>query len=216
MEAIIFDMDGVLVDSPKYNWQAINKLIGEEGVNVSDEKIKKYLGRSLRDQLRMLKEDYGIKEHDVNEFSKKLGKIQFEIYEKNIKKNGVIINLLEVLKSEGIKFALATSSHRWRADKILELLGLKNYFDVIITAEETEKHKPDPEIYLKTAETLKIQPENCVAIEDAVNGIQSGKNAGMKVIALLTDFHTKEELKGADLIINSINELNLDLIKNLN
>ncbi len=216
MEAVIFDMDGVLVDSPKYNWKAMNKLLGEEGVNVSDGEIKKYLGRSLKDQLKMLKEDYGIKEHDVNEFSKKLGRIQFEIYERNIKKNSVIINFLEALKSEGIKFALATSSHRWRSDKILELLSIKNKFDIIITAEDTEKHKPDPEIYLKTAEKLEVDPKNCVAIEDAVNGIQSGKNAGMKVIALLTDFHTKEELKEADLVINSLNELNLDLIKNLN
>lgn len=207
-------MDGVLIDSPKYIWKSFNTILAEEGVHVDDKAIKKYLGKRLKDQLQMLKEDFGIKDYDVDEFSKRAGELESGFYKEelnhlNVKK--IIINL----KKTGFKLAVATSSLKWRADKILDILKIKDYFEAITTAEEIEKGKPNPEMFLKAAKKLNVKPEECVVIEDAVNGIQAAKNAGMKTIALLTKFHTRKDFKDADLIVSSLDELNENLIKNL-
>ena len=95
----------------------------------------------------------------------------------------------------------------------MEILDIKDYFQEIITAEDVKKGKPDPEIFLKAAEKIYLRPEECVVIEDAVNGIQAAKKGNMKAIALLTDSHTKKDFYEADLIIKSLDELK-DKLKN--
>ncbi len=214
IKAIIFDMDGVLIDSPKYVWKSFNIILGEEGVHVDDKTIKKYLGKRLKDQLQMWKEDFKIKDYDADEFSKRAGELELGFYKKELNDLNVK-NILVNLKKSGFKLALATSSSKWRADKILNILKIKDYFKVMITAEDVEKGKPNPEMFLKATEKLNVKSEECVVIEDVVNGIQAAKNAKIKVIALLTKFHSREELKDADLIISSLDELNEDLIKNI-
>jgi len=214
MKAIIFDMDGVLIDSPKYVWKSFNIILGEEGVHIGDEIVKKYLGKRLKDQLQMWKEDFKIKDHNIEDFSKRAGELELGFYKKELNDLNVK-NIIVNLKKSGFKLALATSSLKWRADKILNILKIKDYFKVMITAEDVEKGKPNPEMFLKAAEKLNVKSEECVVIEDAVNGIQAAKNAGMKTIALLTKFHTQKEFKDADLIISSLDELNENLIKNL-
>lgn len=215
IKAIIFDMDGVLINSTKYIWKSFNKILGEEGVFIDDKSIKKYLGFSLRDKLKLWKKDYGIKEYDLEEFSKRAGELEFSYYRHRLGENENLKTLLKELKGKGFKLAVATSSLRWRAEKILDLLGIKDYFEVIITAEDIEKHKPNPEIFLKVAKKLNVKPKNCVVIEDAASGIEAAKRGEMKVIALLTKFQGKEDLKEADLIIKHLDELNWKLINNL-
>jgi len=207
-------MDGVLIDSPKYVWKSFNIILGEEGVHIGDEIVKKYLGKRLKDQLQMWKEDFKIKDHNIEDFSKRAGELELGFYKKELNDLNVK-NIIVNLKKSGFKLALATSSLKWRADKILNILKIKDYFKVMITAEDVEKGKPNPEMFLKAAEKLNVKSEECVVIEDAVNGIQAAKNAGMKTIALLTKFHTQKEFKDADLIISSLDELNENLIKNL-
>lgn len=215
IKAVIFDMDGVLVNSTKYIWKSFNILLKEEGVHFSDDDIKKYLGHSLRDDLALWKKEYKIKDYNLEEFSRKAGEMELGFMKKELKDNKNLMELLKLLKKDSIKLAVATSSLRWRAEKILDLLKIKGYFDVIVTAEDVKNHKPSPEIFLEAAKRLKVNPEYCVVIEDAANGIEAAKAGKMKAIAFLTPYHTKQELSKADLIISDFKELNLEKLEKI-
>lgn len=215
-KAIIFDMDGVLIDSPKYVWKSFNMLLSKFGIHILDEDIKKYLGRSLRDQIKMWREDYNLKEEiDYAQFSKDAFEQEIKLIGNDLKNNDELNKLLDSLKKNGFKLAVATSSHKPRAHKILETLGIKDIFEIIVTVEDVENHKPHPDIFLKAVKDLKLKPSECVVIEDAVNGIQAAKKGGIKAVGLVGKYHSRLDLKEADLVIDSLDELNLDLINTL-
>jgi len=102
--------------------------------------------------------------------------------------------------------AIATSGIQVNIDFLFEHIPIRSYFDVIVNSAHISKGKPDPEIYIKTAELLKVSPAECLVFEDAVVGIQSAKAAGMKVVGVLTT-HKAGELSGADVLINDFTEL---------
>lgn len=214
LKAIIFDMDGVLIDSVKPIWESFNRILMEEGVHFDDEYIKKNLVRSLRDNLQAWKKEFGIKDHDLMEFSKEAGEIQFELM-RNEKVNEDLLKLLQESNKDDINCAVATSSMRWRAEKILVLLKIKEFFSVIVTAEDVKNHKPAPGVFLEAANKLKINPEECVVIEDAGDGIDAAKNAKMKTIGLVTKYYSADELKHADIVINGFSEVSIEKIKKL-
>ncbi|MFA5084218.1 MAG: HAD family phosphatase [Candidatus Paceibacterota bacterium] len=215
LKAVIFDMDGVLINSTKYIWKSFNILLKDSGVHFSDKDIKKYLGFSLRDKLELWKKDYGIGDYNLEEFSRKAGKMELEFMKKELHPNEDLDRFLNELKDNGIKLAVATSSLRWRAEKILEVLQIKEFFDAIVTAEDVKNHKPSPDIFLEAAKQLDENPENCVVFEDAVNGIEAAKKGNMKAIAMKTEFHSRKELKNADLIIDDFSEINLKKLEKL-
>jgi beta-phosphoglucomutase len=209
IEAIIFDMDGVLIDSTKYIWESFNVLLSEYGVNIPDEKIKKYMGRSMRDQIEMWKGDYGIPHLDYHEFSEKAWKIELELMKRDIKTSGPLYDLIEDVKSKGIKLAVATSSTRSRAEKLLDLINVREYLDVLVTCDDVTYHKPHPEIFLKAAEELGVKPGYCVVFEDAKNGIKAAISAGMKSVGKLTYFHSEDELSASNMTINDFSEITI-------
>jgi len=214
LKVIIFDMDGVLIDSSKYVWESFEKTF-EEDVSFSKKDVKKYLGRSLKDQLKSIKKDFQTKDYNIKEFSKKAGETQFELMEDKLKPDKKLLSLIDTAKKKGIKVAVATSSLRWRAKKILTFLKIIERLDMLVTADDVENHKPAPDIFLKTAEKLKVNPENCVVIEDAANGIEAAKKAGMKAIGLTTKFYPASHLREADLIINNLSEITLGKLESL-
>ncbi|MFH1585778.1 MAG: HAD family phosphatase [archaeon] len=207
IKAVIFDMDGVLIDSIKYVLKSFNEVLKKDGVHITKDEMSKFNGRPLEDMLAWLKRDHNIT-YSPEEFEEKALALQLKLMREEFKDNKKLINLIETLKAKDLKLAVATSSLRGRAEKILGLLEVKDYFDVILTAEDVTNHKPNPEVFLKAAKKLGVNPEECVVIEDAANGIQAAKKGGMKAIALLTEFQTKKELKDADFIIDSLDELN--------
>ena len=214
LKAIIFDMDGVLIDSIGPIWESFSRVLKDEGAHFSEDYIKRNLARSLRDNLQAWKTEFGIKDYNLMEFSKKAGEIQFDLMKKE-KVNSGLLALLQESKEHNIICAVATSSLRWRAEKILDLLGIKSFFQALVTADEIKHHKPAPDTFLEAAKKLNIKPEECVVIEDAGNGIDAAKNANMKTIALLTKYHSLDELKHADLVIKDFSELNVTKIKKL-
>lgn len=214
LKAIIFDMDGVLIDSIGPIWESFSRVLKDEGIHFSDEYIKKNLARSLRDNLQAWKTEFGTKDHDLMEFSKKAGEIQFELMKKE-KVSPSLFNLLLEFKKNGIICAVATSSLRWRAEKILDLLNIKSFFRALVTADDIKNHKPAPDVFLEAANKINVKPEECVVIEDAGNGIDAAKNAKMKTIGLITKYHSADELKHADIVIKDFSELNMKKIKKL-
>lgn len=214
LKAIIFDMDGVLIDSSKYIWEAHNSILEEEDIHLSKNEITPYRGMSLRDQYGIWKKKYGIKKYNLEEFRQKSLEIQQKLMKKE-KPNSSLVKLLKQAKEKNIRMAVATSSTRYRAKWILKKLKIIDYFESIVTADDVEKHKPEPHLFLAAAKKLSIEPEDCVVIEDAQNGIDAAKRANMKVVGLLRKHHTRAELGKADLVAESFDKLTIERLKKL-
>jgi HAD superfamily hydrolase (TIGR01509 family) len=129
-----------------------------------------------------------------------------QLYAPYIKPVAGLLELLEKLRLLSIPMAIATSGIQVNIDFLFEHIPIRSYFDVIVNSAHISKGKPDPEIYIKTAELLKVSPAECLVFEDAVVGINSAKAAGMKVVGVLTT-HKAEELSGADILIKDFSEL---------
>lgn len=217
LRAIIFDMDGVLIDSPKYNWKSFNQLLAKYGVAIGKEEIKnRYLGRSLRDQIKMIREAHHIEEEiDIVDFSRKANVIQLRMMRSKVGPNKQVQRLMHEAKANDIKIAVATSSTKARAAKILKLIGVFDLLNVLITADDIEKHKPYPDIYLKAADALEANPKDCIVFEDALDGIISARKAGMKVIGIVTVYHTRKELHEADLVIDKFSQIDIATLEKL-
>lgn len=212
--AVIFDMDGVLIDSTEIIWHSFRQLLEPYGIEVNDELIKEYLGRSLKDLLKLWEERFQVKLPNLSEFAHKSAVIQIEMM-KEILAEKELISLLDDLKKNHFKLAIGTASEKTRTDQILDLLGIKKYFTVIITADDVSEHKPNPHVYLEAAKKIKVDPMRCVVIEDASSGIEAARRANMKSIGYLTKYNSSEILKDADLLIKGFDELSVEKIKSL-
>ncbi|MGV8162063.1 MAG: HAD family hydrolase [Candidatus Nanoarchaeia archaeon] len=216
--AIIFDMDGVLVDSTKYNWESFRLIWKKLGVDLSDHNRSKYLGRSIKDQIQLVKEEYAYsKEIDFQKFVKDALEIQLDIMKHELVQNKKVLELIKSARQKNIKIAVATASTGVRAKKMLELLGVIDELDLLVTAEDVAEHKPSPDVYLKTAEVLDVKAEECVVFEDAINGIVAAKKAGMKVIGFKNKYVTEKEMTdfGAEYAINDFSEVTITSLENL-
>ncbi|MGL4606910.1 MAG: HAD family hydrolase [Eubacteriaceae bacterium] len=188
IKAVIFDMDGVLIDSePIYN--AIEKeLYKDLGIEVSDEFMLQSLG--------MVVEEWWIKIFkifEINKDPKKFAELEAQRYYECLEDPEVekipmpgALELMKALKEKGIKLALASSSDKRAINLICETLGYNAYLDVKVSGVEVKHGKPAPDVFLKAAELLKVNPENCMVIEDSPNGIEAGINAGMRCAAYLS------------------------------
>jgi beta-phosphoglucomutase family hydrolase len=201
--AIIFDMDGTLIESTEADYIAWKKLFEEYGIDLTFEKYYPLLGKKSVDvissQLKLDGEavDYAL--------AKKLF-----YYKEYVKQNGVpsvpLANELVQYCSRHFIIGLATSSRMEKMNMMMEQQGLKNYFKAIVTGGEVHHGKPAPDIFLLAAEKLQVDPQKCLVFEDTISGIRAAKNAGMKCIAISTT-HKRDELTEADLVIDGYDEI---------
>ncbi len=209
--AVIFDMDGVLADVHEAIAAGHKKVFAAHGIK----EFKSYFGLALPDKIPTWEKEFGIKLTE-KEF-KKAGKEEFEKIKHKLKAPPELTVFLEELKQREVPVAVATVSNKPRAQRILEAVGIQDYFDVIITRDDDiQNRKPAPDIYLKAAEKLGIPPEQCIAIEDSPVGAQAAKNAGMKVIGFSNKWRDSGELTPfCKLIVKSFSELSYTGVKNL-
>ncbi|MFH1500356.1 MAG: HAD family phosphatase [archaeon] len=209
----IFDMDGVLVESHDISWGSFTEVMGREGVELSTEDIQGALGKSLRDSIEDWNRKYGLS-LELHKFGPAAWEIQKRELEK-IHPDSRLITLLDDLKSHKIPMAVGTNSAGYRAEAIVELLGLQSYFPTIVSASDVEYHKPHPDLFLKAASRIKIAPKKCVVIEDAFDGIEAAKRGNMIAIGYLNAHNTREDLRNADLIITDFSEVSYERIREL-
>lgn len=187
MKAVIFDMDGCLVDTePVINRAAILGL-KEWGVEAQPQDFTPFIGAGETAYIGGAAKKYGVPYEPV--MKDRVYEIYLDIVEEMLKPMPGAMECLTQLKNAGFRLALASSADHLKIDANLRVAGIeRNIFDVILGAEDVQQKKPAPDIYLKAAEKLNIEPKNCIVVEDALNGIQAAKTAGMSCIAVATTF----------------------------
>jgi beta-phosphoglucomutase family hydrolase len=205
IKAVIFDMDGTIVDNRSYHLKAWLEFTRRQGVPLTEEDyIEQYQGRSNQELMPDMLGRSISKEEFPGLVDEKEG-IYRDLY-KDVQAVGGFLPLFDEIKKRGLKTGLATTGYEKNRKHVLGQLGIMNEFDVIVGVEDVEKGKPDPEIYLKTAKKLGVDPESCLVFEDSIPGVRSAKSAGMKVMAITTS-HAPEKLKEADQTIEDFTQV---------
>jgi len=208
-KALIFDMDGSLVDS-MWVWKDIDvEYLSKFGYTIPNDLQKNIEGKSFTETAVYFKERFSIPD-SVEEIKADWRQMAWDMYRTRVMPKPGAVALLDYCKCKGIKLGIATSNSREIVDMLLEERGLTDYFSCIMTSCEAKKGKPAPDIYLLTAGQLGVEPEDCLVFEDIIYGIQAGKSAGMQVCAVEDEYsaYQWEEKKAlADYYIHDFTDI---------
>lgn len=215
-KCIIFDMDGVLINSEPLHFKFESMLFKSLGITVSKEQHETFVGTTSKTMWTIIKKTHNLP-FTVSELILK-GHSGFLIFlesQKSLHLIQGIIELLDRLTDAGYILALASSSPHKLINYILIKCKIDEYFTVRISGDDVNNGKPDPEIFIKTSEATGIKPENCLVIEDSANGIDAAVKAGMKCVGYRNPGSGNQDLRAADLILNSFNELTVSTIEGM-
>jgi beta-phosphoglucomutase family hydrolase len=213
IEAVIFDMDGVIVHSNPVHKTTINEFCTKYGLEVSDKELReKVYGRTNQDWIPAVFGD--ISQKRIDELADEKEQMFRDVFETKEHMVPGIIDFLDKLKENGITMVVATSAPAENADHILEGLVITDYFEAVLNSSHVTKSKPDPEPYLKAAKAVGVDPKNCIVFEDSISGVQSGLGAGAKVVGVATT-HTHQELDACHLVVDDFEGLEVSMIENL-
>lgn len=185
INAIIFDMDGLMLDSERATFEEYGNVLKDMNLTITEDFYKTLLGKTIKVAYELFYKEYG-DDFPVDDVIKKVHirlADRFETKGVPIKKG--LIELLDYLKENNYKTIVATSSSRARVDKILELAHLTHYFDDSICGDEVTNGKPNPEVFLKACEKLEVKCNEAIVLEDSEAGIQAAYNANIKVICIV-------------------------------
>ena len=215
MDAIIFDFDGVIVDSEKYWRREEKKFFNSVIPHWNEADHHKTVGMTMAGSYELFKKEYKIA-ISLEKYLEKYRDIARRVYEQCSLIEGMTV-LLGKLQKATIPLAVASSAPGEWVRHILKNQGIIGYFRAIVTAEDIGEHegKPKPAIYLLTAKKLGVRPETCIAIEDATNGILAAKTAGMQCIGVDFPDGTPQDLSQADFVITNFNELSVERLQSL-
>ncbi len=217
MTAVIFDLDGTLVDLFELHLRGFQEVMeGDYGLDFQREDLEVHYGRTAADIARIFFEKHGVEGVDYGEFTRKRRQHVID----NMNSCRVLPGaeeLLRALRKKGVRMAVATSNHPRTGRAIMGSCGLTDYFQAEVYRTDDLKSKPAPDIFLKAAEELKMKPGDCVVVEDSVYGIQAAKAAGMKSVAVATGTHTRDELleEDPDAMFNTLEEVDADALLSL-
>ncbi len=212
LKAVIFDMDGVIIDSEPTHMKLESETYKELGIEVSREEHHTFVGTTSHYMWEALKNKYKLNqtlkelvEHDRNIYFKYLQSDECEI----ILIDGVK-ELIKDLNANGVKLAIASSSPLNVIESIAKKFQIEEYFEVFVTGDNVKRSKPEPDIFLFASEKLGVSPKKCVVIEDSHNGVLAAKKAGMKCVGINSDPEGSQDISMADIVINSFNEVNYE------
>jgi HAD superfamily hydrolase (TIGR01509 family) len=212
IRALIFDMDGVIIDSEPVHIQLTLDVLKDVGVTPRDEEIYEFIGVRNEEMWDTLKKRHGINE-SVEELLARQKAYKIErFFNSKLEPIDGLLDLLRAAKRREMKIVLATSSPRYFAKYILKAVKASVFFDELVTADDILKSKPDPEIFLKAADAIGVLPEECLVIEDACFGVMAAKDAGMKCIGFKNPNSGNQDLSLADYVVSSLRDINLDEI----
>ena len=209
IDAVIFDMDGTLIDS-MWMWESIDiEYLKRYGISAPANLQRNIEGMSFSETAAYFKNYFQLSD-SLDQIKEDWNQMAWEKYATEVPLKEGVLELLKNLKHHNIKTGIATSNSRELTDLVIEKLEIAEYFDSIRTSCEVEKGKPSPDIYLLVAKDLNVAPARCLVFEDVIRGVMAGKNAAMKVCAVYDKFSEKDDAmkkKLADCYIYSMAEV---------
>lgn len=208
--AVIFDMDGVIIDSNPFHKISLRQFCEKYGYHLNDQElINKIYGRTNKDWIANL---FGaLSKEELSRYGEEKEALFREIYKNDISALRGLPEFLGSLKEKNIPIAIGTSAPRSNVDFVLASTGLEKYFSVILDESNVEQGKPNPEIYLKVAAKLGYEPSRCIVFEDSLSGVESAQRAGAKVVGVATT-HSFDELNHTDFVIQDFMDLDPDFL----
>ncbi|TCN73188.1 HAD family hydrolase [Acetobacteroides hydrogenigenes] len=207
-KAVVFDMDGVLIDSEPLHKQIEQEMLKELGVNLPHEEHIKFAGVG-KEMWTILKEQYGYN-RDISEEElhvEKRKRYLGQLTSRPIKPIEGVVELVKIAKKAGLKLAVASSSSTENINIVTKAIGIFTDMDIIVSGDDMPRTKPYPDIFIKTAELLKLHTNECLVIEDSSNGVKAAKMAGMYCVAFRNPNSGNQNLSLADKIVNNIQEI---------
>ena len=206
IEAAVFDMDGVLLDSEPV-WRAVEReVFGGLGIRVTDDDLRETMGVRIADVVAGWHGRHPWAEPSVEEVAETVVERVARTIEETGTLHAGVREAIEGFERSGVRLALASSSPMRLITAVLRMGRLEDRFEVTVTAEDDERGKPHPDVYLRAARTLGVPPERCLAIEDSINGVRSAKTAGMVCVAVPAP-DNDAPFDEADLVLGSLEEL---------
>jgi len=213
IKAVLFDMNGVIINDEHIHEMIFKRTISVFGVKLSHKEYLEYCaGRTDEASYDSIAKKFNVN-LPIKDLLNEKSKEYLKLFPDNFKKYPGIVSLIKRLHQSFIT-ALTSSSSKMEINLVLKELDIFDYFKVIVSADDVSKSKPDPEPYLITANKLNVKPAECVVIEDSKNGIMSAKEAGCYCIAIPTTY-VESDLDKADLVVKSFNEINKGLLLSL-
>jgi beta-phosphoglucomutase len=211
--AVIFDMDGVLVDSYHAHYESWKHLYGELGVEYTEATFAADFGRTSRDIIRgTLGND--LTDQRVAEMDRRKEAVYRDILREKFPAMDGACALIHALAEDGFRLAIGSSGPPENVALVLEKFSGGERFDATVTGTDVTRGKPDPQVFLLAAERLRVPPASCAVVEDAVHGITAAKRAGMAAIGL-TGTLERDELAAADAVVDSLRQLSPERIRAL-
>lgn len=207
ISAIIFDMDGVLLDSEPYHDQTTTSILESYGAEGAYEAIRPYVGRSSEDMWIAMKAKYNIPASVEDLIELQWKKNVSGLPDSGLERSEGLSELLDYCLEKGIRVAVASSSRQDFVEAVFDHLKLWPYVEVFASGAEVENGKPMPDIFLLAATRLDIDPERCLVIEDSTAGVQAGRMAGMYTVGYDNPTSGGQNVTAADVVIQSLNEV---------
>lgn len=212
IEAVIWDMDGVLADTAPHHLRAWQEIFGKRGINFTEEDFKRGFGIRNDAIIRNILGGQVTKD-EIEAIAQEKEKAFRRIIGQNVRPLPGALKLLQALNEHGVRMAIASSTTIENIRLIIGGLGIENCFKAVVTGHDVTEGKPSPQVFLLAARRLGVEPENCIVIEDAVAGVVAAKSAGMYCVAV-TNTHPEEKLKEADLIVDTLEAVSIkDILK---
>ena len=216
IQTVIFDLDGVIIDSEPVHFRLEKQMLDELQIAVSSEEHNSYVGMSSENMWATI-----VSRHNLSYQPAELVQKKYSLYidhllnEQNLHPIPGVADLIKELYENNFKLIIASSSPAEVIDAILKKFDLSKYFSATISGTELTHSKPHPEIFLRAAKLADSRPDECVVIEDSENGVTAAKAAGMKCIGFANPNSGVQDLIRADIIIKSFERLNTDFFNNL-
>lgn len=214
LKAIIFDMDGVICHTNPFHSMAFKSFFAKRNMYPTEDEFAKHMyGKS---NSYIMSHFFGrqIEGEELLRLEEEKESLFRAIYDDKVDPIAGYMQFLERIKSNKLLTGIATSAPLANLEMIASKLNLLDQMESALASEDVSRHKPDPEVYLKSADNLKVSPKNCLVFEDSFSGVSAALNAGMKVVGVLSS-HTKEELPPCDLYIKNYLDLKLKTILEL-
>jgi beta-phosphoglucomutase family hydrolase len=206
---VIFDLDGVIVESEDAHIEAEKQMFLKYGVVISAEELHTYTGTTAKAMFTTLIAKYGLKT-TFDEMNRQKEKVLLRLLAEDAEPTKGVLSLIRELKRRGVRLAVGSSSTRRLVDFVLKKLGIASMFDCVIAAEDVEHSKPDPETFLKAAAELGVRPDECLVIEDAELGVEAAKRAAMKCVGYHNPHSGNQDLSKANIEIDDFSKMDID------